>query len=654
MTIGEGIGSEDGSVMFPGYQTAPVDSKHLVLELLDGEGEPAVDDERLALMATNAGVCMRGSHADRHRVTADGLELDAAKPHVEVAPNSWRAPSPNMKLLLRRHFPATGPVTVRVTARPAAGQDAGRPPRPRVFVGSRTDDGIEYSTLEASATADSDLEGWRTYEYRGYLENLPIPVVDLSDDEVLSNILVVGVWNDRMVTSADAHDPRLVVRWLEFDAPAYEEWPPASHRAIFFDSGLRGADPDAYVREVLDRFLGRAFRRPVSREEADRYFDVWLSIRDDYESLEESVQEVLVAALCSPHFVYLDLPRPQEQREFALASRLSYFLWNGPPDAELLELAERGEMAENLGGQVERMLKDERAWRFVETFCGEWLRIDRHEAMATSAKVFPEYNRFVKRAMTDQTAALFRQVLVDGRPVDDLIDPDYAMLNEQLAAFYGVPGVTGTEFRRVGLSERLPSGGLLTQGAMLNGHSDGVHPHPIKRAVWLRERVLGDPPPPPPPNVPELPESGEGIEELTLKERLELHRDKASCRDCHRAIDPYGVVFERYDAIGRHRDDPEIDASSVLPDGTELDGVGETKQYVLGPRRVDFIRSLAKHLFAYATGQEIEFRHRAPIEGVVRRTLEDPRLVTMIHAVVESEAFLDTGVTPTQPVGRSR
>ena len=217
------------------------------------------------------------------------------------------------------------------------------------------------------------------------------------------------------------------------------------------------------------------------------------------------------------------------------------------------------------------------------------------------------------------------------------------MLNQNLAEFYGIKGVKGNAFRPVKLTNRYTRGGLLSQGSFLTGHSDGVQAHAIKRGVWIKEKILGDPPPPPPPNVPELDPEKPGFENLTLKEQLFLHRNKVSCMDCHRKIDPYGVVFENYDASGRHRltfNGEAIDSNSILPDGTEVIGIQGIKNYILEHKTQDFVKSLVKNLFAYATGRDYSYKDEKEINRIVKKVIQDNyKFRTVIEEVVSSPSF---------------
>lgn len=523
----------------------------------------------------------------------------------------------------------------------------------RAFIGTRTDDGMEYAEYDEPKVIDTPQGEWRTYEFYGQLENLPVPIYDETEKSDLSNIMLVGLWNDHLVKSNSERGVPIVVRSIEIEAPYYPVWPPESYTNVFFDSSLRESDRDKYTRELLSRFMRRAFRREVPVAEVERYFDFWQAIRADYSQYEEGVKETLVAILCSPRFLYLASPSEQKIAEASpavapvndlhLAERLSYFLWNSPPDAELIHLAEAGKLSEQLTPQSRRMLADSRSERFVRSFCWQWLRLDRQQAMSINVETYPDYTRFVKRDMQLETLKFFEHVLDENLSLLTLIDSDFAMLNQNLAEFYGIKGVEGVHFRPVPVSPGEHRGGLLSQGAFLTGHSDGTQSHPIKRAVWLKEKILGSPPPPPPPNVPELDPETPGFEKLTLKEQLELHRSKASCVDCHRKIDPYGVVFENYDAVGRFRTEAKgkpIDARSELPDGTVIDGVAALKSHILQERPDEFARSLVKHLLAYSLGRDLTFADEPEIDRIVQRVRDhNYRLQSVIMEIVKSEVF---------------
>ena len=409
--------------------------------------------------------------------------------------------------------------------------------------------------------------------------------------------------------------------------------------------------------------MQRAFRRPVENDVVDAWLDtLWRGSRSEYATLEESLVESFVATLCSPRFLYLvelpiaqgesaEEPRPNQAGppsegidDWALASRLSYFLQGGPPSDELLKLASAGELRSRRGEAAAQLLDDPRSRRFVEHFTEEWLRLDRHDGMTPDADTFPELSRFVKRDMRIETTRFVEHALHSGAPLGDLIDADYTLLNENLAAYYGVADVKGPSFRVVPLPREQERGGLLSQGSFLVGHSDGLSPHPIKRGVWLRARILGDPPPPPPPNVPELDPTAPGFEGLSLTEQLQLHRDKDSCRACHAGIDPWGVAFERLGAGGRLepiRGGAPVEASTTLPKGTAIDGIRDLKEYLIQNEEERFARALATHLLGYGLGRDVGFADDAAIDRIVEGARSGGLgLRSIVLAIVESEAFV--------------
>ncbi len=535
---------------------------------------------------------------------------------------------------------------------------ADKTPSIAAFAGTRTDDGMDYRSFGQTQTIDAVDQQFQTLEFVGRLENLPLPVFEADTRESLSNISIFGIWNNYLVKDMDDSGPPVVVASIEIELPWNPVWPPESHTTIFpgevpNDDG----DRESYTRKVLQQFITRAFRRPVGRRELNRYFEFWKSIRGDFDVYEDGVKEVLVAALCSPNFLYMvepeaneelqaadakeQSPRPLDQ--FLLASKLAYFLWNSPPDPTLLKLARAGKLNDALAQQTDRMIEDPKVWRMIRAFGGQWLRMDRHESMQVDTDQYTDYTRFVKSDMAEETWHFLHHVLHHDLPISNLIDSDFAMLNQNLAEFYGIEGVEGNEFRPVKLTQDQHRGGLLLHGAFLSGHSDGQQAHPIKRAVWLKEKILGDPPPPAPPNVPDLDPETPGFEKLTLKEQLELHRSKPSCISCHQKIDPYGVVFQNFDATGRFQTKSKgkpIDATSTLPDGRKIKGVAEMKRYILEQRSQEFCRSLVEHLMAYSLGRDIRYSDEAEIKEIVQRVEESGgSFRSVFRAIVLSPSF---------------
>ena len=514
------------------------------------------------------------------------------------------------------------------------------------FAGSRTDDGMDYKALSKPIEVKNSMEDSQVFEFTGMLENLPVPMASDDVSGELANIVTFGLWNNHLVKESSLKGPPLLIKSVEFEAPYYPVWPPKSYTEIFFKSKNQNNE-EAYANEVIEKFMERAFRRTLNDSELDRYITFWKNIRSDFDSFEDGVKEVLIAILCSPNFIYLNQPMKlnsgEYDDEYYLASQLSYFLWNSPPDDKLIELASKGRLYRNLPSQIDRMIKNSKIENLINGFSYEWLRLDRHKNMDVNVQEYEDYTRFVKEDMFNETYEFVKHILINDLSIMNFIDSDFAMLNQNLAEFYGLNGVEGNEFRAVKLNKNQNRGGLLSQGSFLTGHSDGTQPHAIKRAVWLKEKILGDHPPPPPPNVPELDSETPGFEKLTLKEQLFLHRNKVSCMDCHKKIDPYGVIFENYDATGRYRltmKGKPIDSKSVLPDGNEVDGIQDMKDYILKFKTEDFTKSIVKNLFSYANGRDVGFADEKEIKYIVERVKRDNySFKTVIQEIIYSPSF---------------
>ena len=514
------------------------------------------------------------------------------------------------------------------------------------FAGSRTDDGMDYKALSKPIEVKNSMEDSQVFEFTGMLENLPVPMASNDVSGELANIVTFGLWNNHLVKESSLKGPPLLIKSVEFEAPYYPVWPPKSYTEIFFKSKNQN-NKEVYANEVIEKFMERAFRRTLNDSELDRYITFWKNIRSDFDSFEDGVKEVLIAILCSPNFIYLNQPMKlnsgEYDDEYYLASQLSYFLWNSPPDDKLIELASNGKLYRNLPGQIDRMIKNSKIENLINGFSYEWLRLDRHKNMDVNVQEYEDYTRFVKEDMFNETYEFVKHILINDLSIMNFIDSDFAMLNQNLAEFYGLNGVEGNEFRAVKLNKNQNRGGLLSQGSFLTGHSDGTQPHAIKRAVWLKEKILGDHPPPPPPNVPELDSETPGFEKLTLKEQLFLHRNKVSCMDCHKKIDPYGVIFENYDATGRYQltmKGKPIDSKSVLPDGNEVDGIQDMKDYILKFKTEDFTKSIVKNLFSYANGRDVGFADEKEIKYIVERVKRDNySFKTVIQEIIYSPSF---------------
>ena len=442
--------------------------------------------------------------------------------------------------------------------------------------------------------------------------------------------------------------------YVDVAAPVYEQWPPQSHRRIFIESENQENEP-AYAREVLTAFMSRAWRRRIAEDEIARKLKLFTAVRKVCDSFEEAIVEVLATVLSSPDFLYVVRGEEIESKSqvhgqseeissHELAMRLSLFLWCSVPDAELLALADNGELSDSevLANQVQRMLADPRSQRFSKHFVRQWLDMQLLDFLDITRHV-PGFDPLLKEAMQHEPIALFHEVLKNDSSVLDFIHSDYTLTNERLAIHYGVPDVLGNHFRRVSLDVSQKRGGLLTQAGLLAMNSDGTDSHPLKRGVWLLESLLNDPPPPPPPAVPEIDLADPEIAKMTLKERIEDHRNHAACRSCHAKIDPWGIAFENYDAIGRWRNQVKgqpVDATSLLFNNQKLDGMDGLKRFLLENRQDQFVRAMVHKLATYALGRPLTFANHSTLEKMTADVRhKGDGLATMIRLVTTSDLF---------------
>lgn len=449
----------------------------------------------------------------------------------------------------------------------------------------------------------------------------------------------------------DTEDPPILIDYVEVSAPVYDEWPPRSHRRVFIDSE-NSHDDNAYAREIITDFISRAWRRPPTPRDIDRKLQLFQRLRASSSDFQEAMIEVLATILTSPKFLYVlpgeqDGVQSQQKNQLSqneLATRLSLFLWCSLPDETLLDLASAGRLGDHevLRMQVDRMLADPRARRFTQHFVQQWLKMQPLEFLSPT-RGDDGLDSALLESIKQEPIALLADMLQHNSSVLEFIDSDYLTVNERLAKHYGISGVQGNHFRRVSLPAELNRGGLLTQAGLLTMNSDGEDSHPVKRGVWLLTNLLNDPPPPPPPAVPEIDLSDPEIAKLSLKERIEDHRNHAACLSCHHKIDPWGIAFENYDALGRWRDQIDgetIDAASVLPNKDRLDGMQGLKEYLIQERQEQFVNATLAKMASFALGRQLDFGDRAGVKqiaGQVRKSGDG--ITTMVMSLVTSELF---------------
>jgi len=462
-----------------------------------------------------------------------------------------------------------------------------------------------------------------------------------------STRLAVAFLNPYTDPKDAAKKRQLHVKGIIIDGPY--NTPPVKHSEVY--TKLMAYDDDLTQREgariILSRFATRAYRRPVTSREVDRLLVLFDKAKKDGDRFENAIKLAMYRVLVSPNFLFRVEQDPvgvangkaYPVSDFALASRLSYFLWSSMPDDELFKLAEKGQLRANLEPQLKRMIADARSSAFVENFAGQWLTLRSLANITPDPKVFPNFDDGLRSSMVRESELFFDAILREDRSILDFIDADFSFLNERLANHYGIDSIKGANFRRVKMPES--RGGILTQASILTLTSYPARTSPVQRGKWVMEQILGTPPPEPPADVPAL-EDNKKLEG-SLRQRMEQHRINPSCAVCHNRMDPLGFAFENYDAIGRWREKDDgfkIDPAGVLPDGKKFNGPKELKT-ILRSKKDLFARSLSEKVLTYALGRGLEYYDRCAVDKIVESlNKNDFRFSTMLLEVVNSEPFL--------------
>ena len=513
-----------------------------------------------------------------------------------------------------------------------------RVPRVGVHLGLRRDCGHTLGAVGSPQTVASDQ--LTPFVFEGAIRNFSSPDVEKDNVNYLAGVREIGIRSEY----TDGRDmPRLRIGSVEFEGPFYETWPPVSHRSIFVDSAQKN-DLPTYARQVISRFATRAYRRPITATEEAALMVIYRKSFSENGNFQASVRDVLQVVLTSPQFLFLTetsrSPAAEPIDNYELASKLSYFLWNGPPDRAMLQLAANGTLRQQVDTQVGRMIDDPRFSQFIREFAAQWLSLDKFSVLEPDRKRYPKLNRDTRIHLKQEPGQFLQYLMQNNLPVRNLVDSDFVVADEVVATYYDLPDKpdSGFKFVPIARGSRRELGGLLTQPAILAGLSDGRESNPVKRGAWLARKIIAEPPPPPPPNVPAL---AEGAENLTLRQRLEQHRNQPGCQQCHTKIDPWGVALEEFDAGGLLKTGP-VEARSTLPDKTEVGGIYDLRRY-LGEDRVDQVAySFLKHLATYATGRSLTYSelHALKRDGLQLRA-GGYRMKDMVRFVAHSQFFLE-------------
>ncbi len=511
-----------------------------------------------------------------------------------------------------------------------------RVPHLSVHMGLRTDVGPRLSRFDVPKPVPSATV--ERYSFRAPVSSFASQDTEEDNPNYLSGLKEIGI---RSEPTDDRQIPRALIRAIEFEGPYHETWPPRGHADIFFPSPRRD-DPPAYAREVLERFATRAFRRPPTDEELESLLAVWRESKEQTGNFQRSIRNALLVVLTSPQFLYLteDSAGPQAEplSPHELAAKLSYFLWNTTPDENLQSLAESRKLRAAVPTEVDRLVADDRFAQFTGEFVHQWLSLDKFDVVNVS---WERMKKETKRELRKEPIHFVTHLIRKNLPLRNLLDSDFIVVNDVVAGYYGIGDRTehGYAFAPV-RHESETLGGVLTQVAILSGLTDGHESNPVKRGAWVARKIIAEPPEPPPPNVPDLPR--ENREKKTLRERLEQHRNQDGCMQCHEKIDPWGLPFEQFDGAGLLKKE-KVDASTTLPDKTEILDANALKKYLANDRIDQVAFSFLKHLASYSIGRSLTFNEieYLKMEGQKALGPNGYRMKDCVRFVIESPLFIE-------------
>ncbi|WP_237228286.1 DUF1592 domain-containing protein [Rubinisphaera sp. JC750] len=546
-----------------------------------------------------------------------------------------------------------------------------RPPggqTPHLRIGQRTGESTVDGMIDLDITAPEDEP--QIIEFEIFLET----PIDLHFTVVVSDIISRAKGgHHRNILSSDSYifthtsetallnptGPKLfdeqgngifsfvLLDWIEWEGPITSPDELAKRDKII---PAQGAAVDQSA-DALQRFAERAWRRPVEQAELQPYLNAYQAELNAGETTEAAYQVALQGILTSRHFTYLvegDIEPRERLDDWELASRLSYFLWSSMPDEDLFAAARTGQLTgDNLSAHVDRMLADPKIERFIADFPRQWLQLHRLGMFPPDGQLYPEYDAWLESSMSREVTEYFRTVFNENLPLDSFIESDWTIANRRLCEFYGLPEPDSVNFQRVQLRPEDHRGGLLTMAAILGLTSDGTRQRPVHRGVWVSEAIFAKTPPPPPANVEPIEPNPPDSPKATIRQKIEAHAQNASCAACHRKIDPLGLAFENFDAIGKWRThehvaqgtggDPAVDPSGEMPDGREFQNANDFKTLLLNDRD-QFLHAFVEHLCTYGLRRVLTVDDRDDIQAIVDEAKQKQyRLKDVVRAVATSE-----------------
>lgn len=546
--------------------------------------------------------------------------------------------------------------------RPPGGQPA------HLSIGKRTGEETVDGLIEFDLTAPEDSP--QVYEFEVFLEMpttldfcvVATDIVDRRKGAAFRNALSGGGYifthsSETLLLNPNApqmfDDKRngifstVLLDWIEWEGPLVT---PAEKS---LRNGLIPPENASIelVTEHLQRFAERAWRRPVKKDELSTYLQAYRSERNAGEKTADAYRIAMQGILTSRNFIYLVEGDPVARdvlNDSELASRLSYFLWSSMPDDALLAAAQKGSLkGDGLVKEVDRLLADRKANRFVDDFVRQWLQLHRLGMFPPDRKLYPNYDAWLETSLRAEPVEYFREMFFRNLPIEGLIDSDWTMANARLCDFYGLPEPKSGGFQRVTLKLEDHRGGLLTMGAVLGLTSDGTRHRPVHRGVWVSEAIFGKTPPPPPANVSAIEPSPPESPKATLRQKIEAHRNHANCAACHAKIDPLGLAWDNYDAIGQWRtrekvaqgrgEDPLIDPSGLMPDGRPFKDSVHFKSLLIEDRD-KVARAFIEHLCTYALRRVLTVDDQDALKAIeIEARKNQYRIKDIIRAVALSD-----------------
>ena len=638
-----------------------VDRYYRAAEIVLDRAFPAKAVEARKIRQTAAELRYGGGEKQKEALARIGIKrplrylLFPGRVQPALSPNWFGKTGPEHSGLYKLRLQASG-------IRPPGGQPA------HLSIGKKTSEETVDGLIELDITAPEDKP--QVYEFEIFLE-MPVGLhfavvatdgVDRRGGAAFRNAIASRAYifthsSETLLLNPNAPQmfddkgngifSTVILDWLEWEGPLVTDAEKAHRKDVM---PPENASPEV-VAEHLLRFAQRAWRRPVKLEELNNYLDSYQADLETGEKEAVAYRNALLRVLTSRNFIYLveGDPKPRERLTGQeLASRLSYFLWSSMPDGDLFTEAKAGTLkGEGLKKQVDRMLTDDRINRFIDDFSRQWLQLHRVGMFPPDKKLYPTYDDWLEASMRNEPVEYFRELLTNNLPIETLLDSDWTMANARLCDFYGLPEPEKGGFRRVALRPEDNRGGLLTMGGILGLTSDGTRHKPVNRGVWVIEAILGKTPPTPPVNVdPIEPVPPKGTK-ITIRQRIEAHAKDPNCAACHRKIDPLGLAFDQYDAIGQWRireqvptgvgENPLVDASGVMPDGREFADSVQFKQLLLADRD-KIARAFIEHLCTYALRRVLTIDDREDVQSIVEQAKKGQyRLKDIIRAVASSE-----------------